>query len=89
MGPVRHAIGGTRRAGRDALNAGVDLLLISYDSDQYWEVMDGLLAASRAGTLDRGQLERSEERLRTALENRWLVDLHTGSVECAVHQVCK
>ena len=34
-----------------ALNAGVDLILVSYDPDQYFPVMYALLAADRAGRL--------------------------------------
>ena len=70
MTPVRHSTGGTWRAGREALNAGVDLLLVSYDSDQLFEVMDGLLAADAAGALDPERLERSQARLELA-SARW------------------
>jgi beta-N-acetylhexosaminidase len=50
-----------------ALNAGVDLVLVSYDADQYYSVMYALLRADRAGGIDREALRRSEARLQRAL----------------------
>jgi beta-N-acetylhexosaminidase len=49
-----------------ALNAGVDLILISWDTDQYYPVMYALLKADRQGRLDREALKRSEQRLEMA-----------------------
>lgn len=46
-----------------AINAGVDLLLISYDKDLYYEAMYALLKASETGNLDREMLEKSRKRL--------------------------
>jgi beta-N-acetylhexosaminidase len=46
-----------------ALNAGVDLILISWDADQYYRVMYALLKADRQGKLDREALKRSDQRL--------------------------
>jgi beta-N-acetylhexosaminidase len=49
-----------------ALNAGVDLILISYDTDQYFVVMHALLQAARKGTLDQNRQRESEKRLNAA-----------------------
>ena len=56
-----------------ALNAGVDLILVSYDPDQYFYVMYALLAAERAGLLNPAMLERSQSRLRRARLTDWPV----------------
>lgn len=50
----------------EALNAGVDLILISYDTDQYFVVMHALLQAARNGTLDQNRQRESEKRLNAA-----------------------
>jgi beta-N-acetylhexosaminidase len=50
-------------AGVDAINAGIDLLLVSYDADQYYEIFHCLLQASRAGKLASGKLAASDRRL--------------------------
>lgn len=63
MRPVTTSPGGLQAAGVRALNAGVDLLLVSYDSAQYFEVMAGLLEAEREGRLDRALQEASLARL--------------------------
>jgi beta-N-acetylhexosaminidase len=49
-----------------ALNAGVDLILISWDTDQFYPIMYALLKADRQGRLDREALKRSDERLKMA-----------------------
>ncbi|MBI5251737.1 MAG: glycoside hydrolase family 3 protein [Desulfomonile tiedjei] len=51
----------------DALNAGVDVILVSWDSDQYYRVMYALLNADRQGTVDREILQRSDKRLERAI----------------------
>jgi len=53
----------------EALNAGVDLILISYDPDQYYRVMYALVQANRQGKLSREVLERSDQRLARAIES--------------------
>lgn len=63
MGAITQREGGIGAATIDALNAGVDLILISYDPDQYYPAMYALLGAERAGKIDQGMLERSRERL--------------------------
>jgi len=51
-----------------AINSGVDLILVSYDPDQYYPVMNALLKADRLGKLDREALQRSEQRLARAIK---------------------
>jgi len=46
-----------------ALNAGVHLILISWDPDQYYSVMYALLKADKQGQLNREALKRSDQRL--------------------------
>lgn len=50
----------------DALNAGVDLILISWDADQYYRVMHALLKAGRDGKLSPEALIRSDRRIERA-----------------------
>lgn len=50
-----------------ALNAGIDLILVSYDSDQYYRVMYALLNSDRQGALKPEVLQRSAERLERAI----------------------
>lgn len=52
------------------LNAGVDLLLVSYDHEKVYPLLDCLSQAHANGTLDRQQLQRSAQRL--AEQQRWL-----------------
>jgi len=51
MAPAFHGPGGVGQAAVDALRAGVDLLLVSYDPDQWFVVMAALLDADDAGLL--------------------------------------
>lgn len=46
-----------------ALNSGVDLILVSWDSDQYYRVMHALLKADEKGKLNREALQKSDGRL--------------------------
>jgi beta-N-acetylhexosaminidase len=66
MGAVTLSQEGVARGAIAALNAGVDLILISYDPDQYFPVMHALLAADRNGTLRSEALALSAARLRRA-----------------------
>jgi len=61
MGAVQH--GGFCRAIEGALNAGIDLLLVSWDTDKIYPALRCALDASDAGRLDRETLQRSEQRL--------------------------
>ena len=66
MGPIVAGKGGVGAATLQALNAGVDLLLISYDSDLYYPAMLSLMAAEGKGQVAEGFLELSEARLALA-----------------------
>ena len=63
MGAVTGSPEGIGGAGVAALNAGVDLILVSYDPDQYYPVVHALLRADRDGRLRPQVLRQSEERL--------------------------
>lgn len=63
MAPLYARKGGVGEAAVDALNAGVDLLLISYDGELYYEMMESLLSADREGKIDAEQVLKSSERL--------------------------
>ena len=52
-----------QEGGIDALNAGIDLLVVSYDTEQYFTVFDCLLRATRRNEIDHGRLEASHHRL--------------------------
>ncbi|MBZ8181776.1 hypothetical protein [Oscillatoria salina] len=45
------------------LNAGVDLILIAYDTDLYYPAISALLKADTAGKLDNHLLAKSSQRL--------------------------
>lgn len=62
MKPIYSQIG-IGKAAIEALNSGVDLLLLSSDPDMYYPVMFELLHAYKVGKLDVKQLEHSRERL--------------------------
>jgi len=47
----------------DALNAGVDLLLIAYDHDKYYDAMACAIEAAQSGRLDADRLRQSAARL--------------------------
>ena len=67
MAVVRSAMG-MDKGSIEALNAGVDLILISYDPDQYYRIMYALLDADKHGKLDRQALQRSDLRLGKAMK---------------------
>jgi beta-N-acetylhexosaminidase len=58
---------GMTAASVEALNAGVDLILIAFDPDQYYPVMHALLRARTDGLLRPDALATSEARLRRAI----------------------
>ncbi|MFT3848400.1 MAG: hypothetical protein QM739_06880 [Propionivibrio sp.] len=49
---------------RRAIEAGIDLLLVSYDVDQYFTIMHCLPRATRDDTLDSPMLTAGERRLK-------------------------
>lgn len=67
MGPIYGRSGGVGAAAVQAINAGVDLLLVSYDGELYYEAMNELL---RNPGLDPEMLRRSAGRLRQDLDRR-------------------
>jgi beta-N-acetylhexosaminidase len=66
MGAVTLSDEGAAGGAVAALDAGVDLILISYDPDQYYPIMHALLAAAREGRLSGEMLASSDKRLRRA-----------------------
>lgn len=58
---------GIGKAAVDALVAGADLVLVSYDPDQYYRAMSSAIGAYRNGVLSRSSLEASYLRLHRAL----------------------
>ncbi|MGZ5841954.1 MAG: glycoside hydrolase family 3 N-terminal domain-containing protein [Xanthobacteraceae bacterium] len=66
MGAVTLSREGAAGGAIEALNAGVDLVLVSYDPDQYFYIMDALLKADRDGQLRPEALQASDARLRRA-----------------------
>ena len=63
----------------EALNAGVDLLLVAYDGIQYYRLFNCALTASARGQLDAAMLRRSGARLETRATGR-KADVATNSV---------
>ena len=66
MGAVTLSQEGATGGAVAALNAGVDLVLVSYDPDQYYPIMHALLAAEREGRLSAEMLSFSDKRLQRA-----------------------
>lgn len=54
---------GIGRAAAGALDAGVDLLLVTYDPDQYWRALHAAVKAWRIGAIDPGRETDSARRL--------------------------
>jgi beta-N-acetylhexosaminidase len=69
MGAVYRNRDGIAEAAVAAINAGVDLVLVSYDTDQFYPIMHGLLAAERDGRVQPEALWQSDERLNRAAGN--------------------
>ena len=68
MGAVYRSRDGLADAAVAAINTGVDLVLVSFDTDQFYAVMHRLLAADREGRLQPEALRQSDERLDRATE---------------------
>lgn len=65
MGAVfRRGIG---TAAAEALEAGVDMVLVAYDPDQYYRAMFGAMEALRGGKLDAAQLAAGDRRIAAAV----------------------
>jgi beta-N-acetylhexosaminidase len=63
MGAVYDSAEGIGGGSAEALNAGVDLILISYDADQAYVVLHALMRAEREGRLSPEALQASDRRL--------------------------
>lgn len=63
MGAVYTSTEGVAGGALAALQAGVDLVLVSYDTDQYYPIMYRLLQARAAGELDPARLAASTARI--------------------------
>jgi beta-N-acetylhexosaminidase len=63
MGAVTRSPEGIGGGSVEALNAGVDLILVSYDPDQFFLVMHALIRAARDGVLLSETLRQSDQRL--------------------------
>lgn len=61
MGPIYQY--GVCAAVVEALNAGVDLLLVAYDGLQFYRIFDCALAASEKGEIDQAMMKKSIARL--------------------------
>ncbi|MFH1117149.1 MAG: glycoside hydrolase family 3 N-terminal domain-containing protein, partial [Pseudomonadota bacterium] len=68
MAAIYRSAGGMENAAVRALNAGVDLILVSWDTDQYYPLMHALLKADGRGGISRHALELSTRRLARAVE---------------------
>jgi beta-N-acetylhexosaminidase len=66
---VYRSAAGIEEASVTALNAGVDLILISYDPDQYYRVMYALLKADEQNKLSKEILQHSDKRLAQAIQS--------------------
>ena len=63
MGPMMYAKGGIGASAVTGINAGLDILLISYDGEQIYEVLYALITAAQKGSLNQERLEESKKRL--------------------------
>src|SRR5262245_19769794 len=71
MGAVTRSRDGIGGASVEALNAGVDLILVSYDPDQFYLVMHALMRAAGAGVLREDALAESTRRLAKTWPTSW------------------
>lgn len=95
MGPINGRPGGVGSASREALMAGVDLILISYDPELYYAAMSELLKHRNEDELQMA-LRESQQRLRQDLDRRTvgnqgpdLVHLGIGDGDAAIGPVIK
>ncbi|NER97052.1 MAG: glycoside hydrolase family 3 protein, partial [Symploca sp. SIO1B1] len=66
MQAVYSSKAGLAAATIEAINAGIDLVLIAFTQDLYYPAMDALLKADQAGILDQVVLDKSYRRLEQA-----------------------
>lgn len=67
MFPIYYRSGGIAQAAHDSLEAGVDLLLISYDGEQVYDVLYGLMKSNKTVSFE-ADLKRSGLRLEKLYE---------------------
>ncbi len=77
MRAIQNSSGGIGGATIAALNAGVDLILISYDPDQYFRAMYAALRADMQGELNRTALNKSKTRLDSAVKAGFAATIST------------
>lgn len=63
MGPMIYFKGGVGSAAVTGLNAGLDILLVSYDGEQVYEILFALIESHLKGNLNLKRLDESEKRL--------------------------
>ncbi len=63
MGPMIYARGGIGASAVKGINAGLDILLVSYDGEQIYEVLYALIQAGKEGKLNQERLKESQKRL--------------------------
>ena len=66
MASVYRSRSGIENGAIEALNSGVDLILVSLDTDQYYPIMYALLQSDAQELLDHEALRRSARRLARA-----------------------
>lgn len=70
MGAIRKREGGMAQAALDALNAGADIILFTFDPSRLVPICYHLLQAYDDGRLDKSQLQKSKKRLDAAAARR-------------------
>jgi beta-N-acetylhexosaminidase len=68
MDPIYYSKQGIGQATVTALNAGVDLVLIAYDGDQYYEAMYAVIQADKNQQVNNSTLRKSEQRLERVIQ---------------------
>ena len=63
MGAIYDRKGGVRRASLEAINAGVDIILIAYDPDIFVLMFDEIISAAENGQVDTKTLDQSSQRI--------------------------
>ncbi len=77
MGPIYSRSGGVGQASVDALNASVDLILISYDPDLYYQALEAVIHADTEGKMNTVREKESEVRMQQAFDEQKLTQLKT------------
>ncbi len=75
MGAIYNSKEGPGKAAVVGLNRGVDIILVAFDPEIYYQVMRELLVADQKNEIDRDELRQSEQRIEKA---RGIVERHVG-----------